>query len=111
MGRERPYRNAPRTLDLDIILAEAGELNDKVLTIPHPRAACRLFVLAPLAELDLEAARQVAGFDFDPAHLGDDDYLSRFEGQVAEVLLSAPEVASRVWPRVSEEGSAVAQGE
>ncbi|MDA8373476.1 MAG: 2-amino-4-hydroxy-6-hydroxymethyldihydropteridine diphosphokinase [Actinomycetota bacterium] len=111
MGRERPYRNAPRTLDLDIILAEAGELNDKVLTIPHPRAAGRLFVLAPLAELDIGAARQVAGFDFDPAHLGDDDHLSHFEGQVAEVLLSARAVASRVWPRVSEEGSAVAQGE
>ena len=50
-GRERPYRNAPRTLDLDLLLY--GDLcqDDPVLTLPHPRAHERAFVLAPLAEL------------------------------------------------------------
>jgi 2-amino-4-hydroxy-6-hydroxymethyldihydropteridine diphosphokinase len=56
-GRERPYRNAPRTLDLDVLLFDVqGEeggivVADARLTIPHPRAAQRGFVLAPLAEL------------------------------------------------------------
>ena len=56
-GRERPYRNAPRTLDLDVLLmgvaGNAGgfALHDERLTLPHPRAARRSFVLAPLAEL------------------------------------------------------------
>ena len=56
-GRERPYRNAPRTLDLDILLYGVQEgqggrvLRDGRLTLPHPRAAQRGFVLEPLAEL------------------------------------------------------------
>ena len=56
-GRERPYRNAPRTLDLDVLLfgvegADGGiVLSDDRLTVPHPRAAQRAFVLEPLAEL------------------------------------------------------------
>ena len=56
-GRERPYRNAPRTLDLDVLLfgteGDAGGrvLHDDRLVVPHPRAAQRAFVLEPLAEL------------------------------------------------------------
>jgi 2-amino-4-hydroxy-6-hydroxymethyldihydropteridine diphosphokinase len=56
-GRDRPYRNAPRTLDLDVLLygveGDAGgvSLHDERLTVPHPRAAQRTFVLEPLAEL------------------------------------------------------------
>ena len=56
-GRERPYRNAPRTLDLDILLFgvdgdDGGiELHDARLVLPHPRAAQRGFVLEPLAQL------------------------------------------------------------
>ena len=56
-GRERPYRNAPRTLDLDVLLfgveGDTGGrvLHDDRLTVPHPRAAQRTFVLEPLAEL------------------------------------------------------------
>jgi 2-amino-4-hydroxy-6-hydroxymethyldihydropteridine diphosphokinase len=56
-GRERPYRNAPRTLDLDVLLfgvdGTAGgiSVNDARLVVPHPRAAQRGFVLEPLAEL------------------------------------------------------------
>ena len=50
-GRERPYRNAPRTLDLDILLYGERTLDSPVLTIPHPRMLGRAFVLVPLAEI------------------------------------------------------------
>jgi 2-amino-4-hydroxy-6-hydroxymethyldihydropteridine diphosphokinase len=50
-GRERPYRNAPRTLDLDLLLYHEQRLNGAELTVPHPRMYERAFVLLPLAEL------------------------------------------------------------
>lgn len=51
-GRERPYKNAPRTLDLDILLYNNVTIQTEQLTIPHPRMAERAFVLVPLAEID-----------------------------------------------------------
>lgn len=50
-GRARPYRNAPRTLDLDLLLFDAQVLDTPALVLPHPRMHGRAFVLAPLAEL------------------------------------------------------------
>jgi 2-amino-4-hydroxy-6-hydroxymethyldihydropteridine diphosphokinase len=51
-GRERPYRNAPRTLDLDLLLYGDEVIADApTLIVPHPRMHERAFVLAPLAEL------------------------------------------------------------
>ena len=50
-GRERPYRNAPRTLDLDILLYGDEVIDTPTLTVPHPRLHERAFVLRPLAEL------------------------------------------------------------
>ena len=50
-GRERPYRNAPRTLDLDLLLYAEEQSTSATLTLPHPRLHQRAFVLAPLAEL------------------------------------------------------------
>jgi 2-amino-4-hydroxy-6-hydroxymethyldihydropteridine diphosphokinase len=50
-GRERPYRNAPRTLDLDLLLYGQRVLNSPTLTLPHPRMHLRRFVLEPLAEI------------------------------------------------------------
>jgi 2-amino-4-hydroxy-6-hydroxymethyldihydropteridine diphosphokinase len=50
-GRQRPYRNAPRTLDLDLLLYGEGRIDSPGLTVPHPRLAGRAFVLRPLAEL------------------------------------------------------------
>lgn len=50
-GRERPYRNAPRTLDLDLLLYGDARIDTPVLTVPHPRMAQRAFVLLPLAEI------------------------------------------------------------
>lgn len=50
-GRERPYRNAPRTLDLDILWFGTEHIATSTLTVPHPRISERAFVLCPLAEL------------------------------------------------------------
>ena len=54
-GRERPYRNAPRTLDLDLLLYGSGHIDSPTLTVPHPRMGERAFVLVPLAALAPEA--------------------------------------------------------
>ncbi len=50
-GRERPYRNAPRTLDLDLLLYGSDLIATPELTVPHPRLHARAFVLQPLAEI------------------------------------------------------------
>lgn len=50
-GRLRPYRNAPRTLDMDLLLYGDQCLHGDELTVPHPRMAQRAFVLVPLLEL------------------------------------------------------------
>ena len=50
-GRERPYRNAPRTLDLDIVRFADLTMTTERLTLPHPRWNERAFVLQPMAEL------------------------------------------------------------
>ena len=59
-GRERPYRNAPRTLDLDLLLHGAAVRTTPALTLPHPRLHARAFVLRPLLEL-APALRDPAG--------------------------------------------------
>lgn len=50
-GRERPYRNAPRTLDLDLLLYGSASIDSPALLLPHPRMLERAFVLLPLAEI------------------------------------------------------------
>jgi 2-amino-4-hydroxy-6-hydroxymethyldihydropteridine diphosphokinase len=50
-GRERPYKNAPRTLDLDLLLYDSVQMDTSLLTLPHPRMHLRAFVLVPLAEI------------------------------------------------------------
>ena len=50
-GRQRGRRNAPRTLDLDLISYEGIALRSRVLTLPHPRAMGRAFVLLPLSQV------------------------------------------------------------
>jgi len=51
-GRERPYLNAPRTLDLDLLLYDNHMIDTAVLQVPHPRISQRAFVILPLLELD-----------------------------------------------------------
>jgi len=50
-GRVRTIRNAPRTLDLDLLLFGTERRSEPGLTLPHPRMTERAFVLAPLAEI------------------------------------------------------------
>lgn len=54
-GRERPYRNAPRTLDLDLLLYGEQAIATSTLTVPHPRMTQRAFVLVPLLEIAPDA--------------------------------------------------------
>jgi len=58
-GRERPYRNAPRTLDLDLLLYGDAIIATDTLRVPHPRMLERAFVLRPL--LDIAPAIAVPG--------------------------------------------------
>lgn len=51
LGRERPFPNAPRTMDLDLLLCEGETRGTAELTLPHPRMRERQFVLAPLADI------------------------------------------------------------
>lgn len=72
LGRARVERWGPRTLDIDLIVADAPPQQDAVLTLPHPRAQERAFVLAPWLELD-------AGAEL-PGH-----------GRVADLLAALPD--------------------
>jgi 2-amino-4-hydroxy-6-hydroxymethyldihydropteridine diphosphokinase len=58
-GRERPYRWAPRTLDVDVVAVDGFTSDDPRLTVPHPRAHERAFVLRPW--LELEPAAELPG--------------------------------------------------
>lgn len=53
-GRERSFKNAPRTLDIDILLFSQRQIEKNNLSIPHPELTNRAFVLLPLIELDPE---------------------------------------------------------
>ncbi|KAB8043873.1 2-amino-4-hydroxy-6-hydroxymethyldihydropteridine diphosphokinase [Janthinobacterium aquaticum] len=77
-GRERPYRNAPRTLDLDLLLYGDQQITSATLTVPHPRLLERAFVLVPL--LELAPAIEVPGLG--PAR----NYLPAVAGQAISRL-------------------------
>ncbi|STO06775.1 MULTISPECIES: 2-amino-4-hydroxy-6-hydroxymethyldihydropteridine diphosphokinase [Exiguobacterium] len=51
LGRERLFKNGPRTIDLDILVFNGEDIQSKHLSVPHPRMHERAFVLAPLAEI------------------------------------------------------------
>lgn len=72
-GRERTFRNAPRTLDLDIIDYNHENSEDPHLTLPHPRAHERSFVMVPLAEIlpDFELGQHGKAADLAAALGGD----------------------------------------
>lgn len=72
-GRVRTFRNAPRVLDLDLLLVEGVVLDTAFLTLPHPRMHQRAFVMLPLAEMaaDMQVGAHGAAADIaaglDPA--------------------------------------------
>jgi 2-amino-4-hydroxy-6-hydroxymethyldihydropteridine diphosphokinase len=59
--RQRPYRNAPRTLDLDLLFVGDLVLNSPSLVLPHPRLHLRAFVLEPLLELAPDWSHPILG--------------------------------------------------
>ncbi|MBQ9274910.1 MAG: 2-amino-4-hydroxy-6-hydroxymethyldihydropteridine diphosphokinase [Succinivibrio sp.] len=60
-GRERSFKNAPRTLDLDIIAISGVQMQEERLILPHPRAAERAFVLVPLNDIAPDLTLQQGG--------------------------------------------------
>ena len=70
-GRKRTYRNAPRLLDLDLLLFGDECMDSERLTLPHPRMLQRAFVLVPLAEIAPEkvTAAQLAAVAHQPIKL------------------------------------------
>jgi 2-amino-4-hydroxy-6-hydroxymethyldihydropteridine diphosphokinase len=60
-GRERPFQNAARTLDLDLILFGSAVIDEPGLLVPHPRFRERRFVLEPLAEVAPQMVDPVTG--------------------------------------------------
>jgi 2-amino-4-hydroxy-6-hydroxymethyldihydropteridine diphosphokinase len=60
-GRTRPHGGAPRTLDLDLILAGDDVVDEPDLQVPHPRFRDRLFVLEPLAAVAADLVDPVTG--------------------------------------------------
>jgi 2-amino-4-hydroxy-6-hydroxymethyldihydropteridine diphosphokinase len=78
-GRERPYHNAPRTLDLDLLLYGAEIIASPVLSVPHPRLHQRAFVLTPLLEIAPEVLIPGLGPARDFAAQVADQAISRVE--------------------------------
>ena len=84
-GRERSFRNAPRTLDLDLLLYGDARFHEEGLTLPHPRMHERAFVLLPLLEIAGDAVIPGRG----PAA----DWLAPCSGQNVAVLPPPPAAA------------------
>jgi 2-amino-4-hydroxy-6-hydroxymethyldihydropteridine diphosphokinase len=61
LGREPSFRNAPRPIDIDILLYDNLRLETEHLTIPHPRMSERAFVLVPLVEIAPTVIEPVSG--------------------------------------------------
>jgi 2-amino-4-hydroxy-6-hydroxymethyldihydropteridine diphosphokinase len=81
-GRQRPYANAPRTLDLDLLLVGDERHDTPTLRLPHPRLHLRAFVLRPLLDLAPELAAPGLG------RLA--DWLPATAGQAIDAVDAAP---------------------
>jgi 2-amino-4-hydroxy-6-hydroxymethyldihydropteridine diphosphokinase len=61
LGRTRPFVNAPRTIDIDLLFWEGRAVHSPQLSVPHPRLAERAFALFPLLELAPELTSPQGG--------------------------------------------------
>ncbi len=84
-GRERAETNGPRTLDVDLIVVGDRVADDEQLTLPHPRAHERAFVLAPWLEIDPEG--EIPGKGFVADLIGDVDTRGVVRREDLEILL------------------------
>lgn len=78
-GRQRPFKNAPRTLDLDLLLYGDTQLDHERLILPHPRMHLRAFVLLPLQDLEPGAVLQGKRLD---------DWITEIHDQPIERIVS-----------------------
>lgn len=85
LGRVRKERWGPRTLDVDLIACDDEVSSDPVLTLPHPRAHERAFVLAPWLDVDPQA--HLVGFGMVADLLADADMtgVARLNGVTLDV--------------------------
>lgn len=84
-GRERSEPGAPRTLDVDLIVVGDRLADDETLTLPHPRAHERAFVLVPWLEIDPEG--EIPGKGFVADLVGDVDTSGVVRREDLEILL------------------------
>lgn len=63
LGRERPFKNSPRVIDLDLLIYEGEKISTPELSVPHPRIKERAFVLEPLSDIILEQDKVFISFD------------------------------------------------
>ncbi|MGH3423546.1 MAG: 2-amino-4-hydroxy-6-hydroxymethyldihydropteridine diphosphokinase [Nocardioidaceae bacterium] len=84
-GRERKERHDPRTLDVDLIVVGDRVASDESLTLPHPRAHERGFVLVPWMEIDIEG--EIPGKGFIADLIGDVDTSGVKRREDLEILL------------------------
>lgn len=84
-GRERAEENGPRTLDVDLIVVGDRVADDETLTLPHPRAHERGFVLVPWLEIDPEG--EIPGKGFVADLVGDVDTSGVVRREDLEILL------------------------
>lgn len=62
-GRERPFKNAPRIIDIDLLLYKGITMNEAELTVPHPRIGERAFVMVPLKDVLMNLALDDADYN------------------------------------------------
>ena len=84
-GRQRSEKNAPRSLDVDLIVVGDRVADDEQLTLPHPRAHERAFVLAPWLEIDPEG--EIPGKGFVADLIGEVDTSGVVRREDLEILL------------------------
>jgi 2-amino-4-hydroxy-6-hydroxymethyldihydropteridine diphosphokinase len=84
-GRERSIEGAPRTLDVDLLVVGQRICDDDQLTLPHPRAHKRGFVLVPWLEIDPEG--EIPGKGFVADLIGDVDTSGVTKREDLEIIL------------------------
>jgi 2-amino-4-hydroxy-6-hydroxymethyldihydropteridine diphosphokinase len=87
LGRERPFKNAPRTIDIDILLFDDLKMSTEELTIPHPRMHERDFVMRPLNEIVDRKDGEINRFDKAAQTWDQDQRRVKVANDIADVMI------------------------